>query len=322
MISWIDVVKKYTIVPILLFLFIILSIVSENFLSPLNLRNIVFQSTLFGVMGVGMTFLMINGYFDLSVGTVMGLSAALAVGLQPYGLFVSVIAALANGVIFGLINGLLVTKAKLNAFVVTLAAMQGARGLLYIYTKENTLTGIYPEFADFAANSFGGIPILTWIMLSMIVIGEFTLRKSMHGRNTYATGGNESAAKNAGINTDRTTITNFILCSLAASIAGVLMAARMNSAMPSLGYPDTNLMIIACVVLGGTKITGGYGGMLYTLGGVITIGIIQNGLNLLNVQTYYAQVIMGTILILIILMDAQIKPFIARRMSINMSTNK
>lgn len=311
--SLVDFTKKYTIVPIMIFLIIILSITAEGFLSYFNMKNIIFQSTLYGVMGVGMTFLMINGFFDLSVGTVMSLSAALAIGLQPYGLLVSIGAALATGIAFGLINGLLVTKAKLNAFVVTLAAMQGARGLVYIYTQENTLSGTSQTMVNFATKSYGGISILTWIMLILIFISEFVLRRTMHGRNTYATGGDEPAAKNAGINTDRTTILNFVLCSFMAALAGVLIAARMNSAMPTLGYPDTNMMVIACVVLGGTKITGGYGGMLYTLGGVITMGIIDNGLNLLGVQTYYAQVIMGTILILIILLDTQIKPFMERR---------
>lgn len=308
-----DFIKKYTIVPILLFFIIILAILDKNFLSVQNMVNVVNQSTLYGVMAIGMTFLMINGYFDLSVGTVMGLCTALVVGLQPFGLFVGIIVALATGVAFGIINGLLVTKAKLNAFVVTLAAMQGARGLLYIYTKENSISGISQKFADFGGMSLLGIPLVSLIMLILFLFAEFVLRKTTHGRNTFSTGGNEQASRNSGINTDRTTIYNFILCSLAAALGGILMAARMNSAMPTLGYPDTNLMIIACVVLGGTKLNGGYGGMIYTLGGVITIGVLQNGLNLLNVQTFYNQIITGMTLILIILLDTQIKPFIARR---------
>lgn len=295
--------KKYPIIIIFLILFMVFSIVEKDFFSLRNLNNVLLQSSILGIMAIGMTFLMINGFFDLSIGTVMGLSANLVIGLQPFGLFVSILAAILVGVVFGLINGLLTTKAHINAFIVTLASMIGARGLTYIYTKEQTITGTIMGFGDFASSKFLGLPTFVWIFFLLIVVCSFIMNRTIHGRNTYAVGGNWEAAYNAGINTDRTTILNFLICSLTAALGGIMMAARMNAAAPTIGWPDMNLIVIACVVLGGTSLSGGYGGMLYTLGGTLTIAMIKNGLNLLNVQSYYNSIIMGAILILIVYFD-------------------
>lgn len=299
--------KKYTIVPVLLIFFLIFSVTTKNFFTFGNISNIVLQSSIYGIMAIGMTFLMINGFFDLSVGTVMGLSANLVIGLQPIGLFWSILAGIIVGLVFGIINGLLVVKARINAFIVTLSSMVGARGLIYIYSKERSIIGTTQSFGDFALSGFLGLPTMAWIFIILLIAGAFVLKKTSHGRNTYAVGGNTEAAYNAGINTDRTTIVNFIICSIAAGLGGILMASRMNSANPMMGWPDTNLTIISIVVLGGTSLSGGSGAMLNTLGGALTICMIQNALNLLHVQTYYNSIIMGVILILIVFIDQVLK---------------
>jgi ribose transport system permease protein len=268
-------------------------------------------------MAIGMTFLMINGFFDLSVGTVMGLSATLAIGLQPFGLAIAVLASLSVGIIVGLINGLLTTKAHINAFIVTLATMVGVRGLTYVYCKEQSYSGQIQGFNDFAESKFLGIPTFAWIFIVLVIVCEFILTRTRHGRNTYAIGGNSEAAFNAGINTSRTSIINFVICSFTAAVGGVMIAARMNASVPTLGWPDTNLVVISCVVLGGTSLSGGYGGMLYTMGGTLTICMIKNALNLMNVQTYYNSIITGLVLILIVYFDRVLR----RRNKVSIETH-
>jgi len=304
----IDFLKKRGIWAIILIVVVVISLLEPRFLRAGNLLNVLQQSVVFGVIAIGMTFVMINGYFDLSVGTVMGLCACLAVGLQEYGLVVALLAALAAGTTIGAINGFLVAKVGINAFVVTLASMFGARGLVFVYTGEQPIVGSVAAFRQFGASSIGFMPTLALVFLVLLVIAELYLRYSNHGRNTYAIGGNYEAASNAGINVDRTIMINFMITGFAAALAGIMLASRMNAATPAMGWPDTNLMIIASVVLGGTKLTGGYGSMIKTLGGVLALGIFRNGMNLLNVQSYYNMLFLGIILILVVFADSRFSP--------------
>lgn len=299
--------KRQPIWGIFLAMFLLSSIFVSGFFSMGNVLNVLVQSAVDGMLALGMTYLMINGYFDLSVGTVMGFTAALTIGMQPYGLFVAILVALLAGAAIGTINGFFVAKAKINAFIVTLGSFIGVRGLIYIYTNENALIGEIMEFGMFGASSFLGLPTLFVIMIVFMAIAEFGLKKTPHGRHTYAIGGNMEAAENAGIPVDRTIMINFMLCGLTAAMGGVLLAARLNAATPGLGWPDKNLMTIATVVLGGTSLTGGSGSITRTLGGLFTIGVLYNILNLLNVQSYYNTLIMGLVLILVVYADAHMK---------------
>ena len=306
--------KKYAIVSILLFIIIIAALNSERFLSVSNLSNIVLQSSSIGVMCIGATFLIINGHRDLSVGMVMGLAANLVIGLQLSIGYLGILAALAAGLAIGLVNGLFVAKGGLNSFIVTMATMLGTRSLIYLYTKEQALVGRIPEFAQYGKGSFLGVPYLIWTFLALLIVGQLLLRYSVHGRNTYAVGGNKEAAGNAGINVLRTTVANFMICSLGGVIGGVMTAARMNSAISELGLSgNEHFMVIVMVSLGGTKMSGGYGNMLYTFCGIMTMGVIQNILNLLNVHAYYATMITGIMLILVLLLDKVLKPATQRQ---------
>lgn len=299
--------KKQPIWIILLCMMIISSIFIPGFLSWGNFRNLILQSSVNGILALGMTFLMINGYFDLSVGTVMGFTAALAIGLQPFGIFAAVVVALLAGAVIGGINGFFVAKAKINAFIVTLGSFIGVRGLIYIYTGESALVGEIIEFGFFGSSSFLGLPTLFVIMIVLMGIAEFVLLKTPHGRYTYAIGGNIEAAENSGIPVDRTIWLNFVLCGLTAAIGGVLLASRLNAATPGLGWPDTNLMTIAVVVLGGTSLSGGVGSITRTLGGLFTFGVLYNILNILGVQSYYNTLITGIVLILVVYIDSNIR---------------
>lgn len=301
------VFRRQPIWAILLGIIVITSVIRPDFLAIGNLLNILLQSSVNGMLAIGMTFLMINGYFDLSVGTVMGFTAALAIGLQPLSIPVAIIIAIAAGAGIGAINGFFVAKAKINAFVVTLGSFIGVRGLIYIYTGENALVGQNYEFYSFGASRILGVPTLFLIMLGFALLGNFALRRTAHGRRTYAIGGNVEAAENAGIPVDRTIFLNFMLCGMTAAIGGVLLASRLNAATPGLGWPDTNLMTIATVVLGGTSLTGGSGSVTRTLGGLFTLGVLYNVLNLFNVQSYYNLLLTGLVLILVVYVDSSLK---------------
>lgn len=300
-------IKQDPVWLILIGCLVLFSLSSPAFLSFSNLRNILLQSSILGIMGVGMTFLMISGYFDISVGSLMALTAAVVVSLTGTSIPLALLAGLACGALFGAINGALVTKAKINAFIVTLGAMVGIRGLLYVYTGEREIIGLATAFERLAAAEIFYIPVPILIWAAIVIFCELILRKTVYGRNVYAIGGNLEAAKNAGVPINRYIFLFFMINGILVAIAGIILASRLNAATPILGLGQEMVVIIS-VVLGGTKLTGGYGSMVKTVAGVLTIGIIQNGMNILNVHTYYNMLIMGLIFIFVVFMDAKLKP--------------
>mgnify|MGYP001825351964 CR=1 FL=1 len=298
-------IKRQPVWLILLASVSLFTLLSNDFLTFRNIANIILQSSILGIMAVGMTGLMISGYFDISVGSLLALSAAVAVSLTGHSIALAIIATLICGAVFGAINGLLVTKAKVNAFIVTLAAMVGVRGLVYVYTKEREIIGLATEFEKLAAAkvAFIPLPIIIWVII--IIIAEWALRQTVYGRNVYAIGGDAEAPKNAGVSIDKYVLGLFVLNGFLVAIAGLILASRLNAATPTLGIGQ-EMMVIISVVLGGTKLTGGFGNMIKTVAGVLTIGIIQNGLNILNVHHFYSMLIMGLIFIFVIFMDAKL----------------
>ncbi|MGB8714169.1 MAG: ABC transporter permease [Onishia taeanensis] len=284
---------------------IFFSVMSDYFLSVGNLANILVQTSTIGLIALGMTYVMINGNIDLSVGATLGLAASLSVGLQDYGLTVAVLAAIATGVALGALNGLLVWKTGVNAFIVTLGAMIGVRGLIFVYTEEQSFYASNFAFSDFGASTIGPIPVLAIIFLLCTLVMHLVLRKTGHGRNTFAVGGNPEAALDAGIRIGRNMMINFMIVGFFAALAGVLLATQMGASTPNLGR-DYELWTITAVVLGGTKLTGGYGSITGTLGGVLAIGVLRNGMNMMQVPAFYVLVILGVILISVLIIDQQI----------------
>ncbi|QTF93327.1 ABC transporter permease [Halomonas sp. BM-2019] len=299
---------KATIQPIWIFviaIFIFFSFMSEYFLSLGNITNILVQTSTIGLIALGMTYVMINGNIDLSVGATLGLAASLAVGLQDYGLTIAIIAALASGILLGAINGLVVWKTGVNAFIVTLGAMLGIRGLIFLYTGEQSFYSMNFAFSDFGVSTIGPIPVLAIIFLLCTLAMHLVLTRTGHGRNTYAVGGNPEASIDAGIRIGRHMMINFIIVGFFAALAGVLLASQMGAATPNLGR-DYELWTITAVVLGGTKLTGGYGSIVGTLGGVLAIGILRNGMNLMQVPAFYVLVVLGLILITVLIIDKKL----------------
>ena len=286
-------------------IFIFFSFMSEYFLSWGNITNILVQTSTIGLIALGMTLVMINGNIDLSVGAVLGLAASLAVGLQETSMVLAIVAALSCGVVLGAINGLIVWKTGVNAFIVTLGAMIGVRGLIFVYTEEQSLYAMNFAFSDFGMSSIGPMPVLAIIFLVCALIMHLVLTRTSHGRNTFAVGGNPEASIDAGIRLGRHMMINFMIVGFFAALAGVLLASQMGAATPNLGR-DYELWVITAVVLGGTKLTGGYGSIVGTLGGVLAIGILRNGMNLMQVPAFYVLVVLGLILISVLIIDKKL----------------
>lgn len=300
-------VKQQSIWIILLFTIVFFGVMTPGFLSFFNFQNILLQTSINGIMAIGMTYIIINGNIDLSIGMIMALCAAVVISLQPYGLIVAVLAALATGIIIGLINGIFVAKAEVNAFIVTLAAMIGVKGLLFVYTGERAIIGTNMDFTLLASSRIGPIPVPAVMFLVLLILGEYVLRNTTHGRDAYAIGGNFDAAEKAGIKVKKHIIYNFMLSGGLAALAGIVSASRINTATPTLGRMN-HLWVIIAVVLGGTNLDGGYGNLVRTLGGILVIGILNNGLNLMNVHTFYNMLLMGVILIVVIYIGKKFKP--------------
>ncbi|OSQ43159.1 ribose ABC transporter [Thalassospira sp. MCCC 1A01428] len=297
-----------------LVIFIFFSLATDHFFAFHNFQNILVQTSTIGLIALGMTLVMINGNIDLSVGATLALAASLAVDIQGWPVFESwgdwamlpaVIAALASGIMLGALNGIIVWKTGVNAFIVTLGAMLGVRGLVFIYTQEQSFYAMNFAYSDFGSSAVGPLPTLAVIFLVFTVITHFLLARTVHGRNTYAVGGNRDAAVNAGIRVGPHMVVNFMIVGFFAALAGVTLSTQMGASTPNLGR-DYELWTITAVVLGGTKLTGGAGNIIGTLGGVLAIGILRNGMNLMQVPAFYVLVILGTILIAVLFLDKQV----------------
>lgn len=300
--------SKNTIIPIWIVFFIFAVLFVPGFFNVNNLFNVFNQNAMKGILAIGMTFVIINSYFDMSTCTLVALAASLACGLEAsIGIIPGILIALLTGCLVGAINGFLVAYARINAFVVTLAMMLGCRGIGYIYHAEQSLIPNHTEagwaFIDLGAGKIGPLSYISIIFIVLLLLAHFVLKYTTHGRNTYAVGGNENSAFNAGIDYKRTTLINFIICGFTGALGGILYAAFAGSSTPTLGWPDMHMLVIAGVVLGGCKLTGGVGNIWYTLGGIMLLGVINNMMNLLNVQTYINRLVTGLIMIGVLYLD-------------------
>ncbi|UOF90956.1 ABC transporter permease [Fodinisporobacter ferrooxydans] len=284
---------------------IIFGLSSPYFFTVSNLSDVLLQSSIIGFIAIAMTFIILNANIDLTVGSLLALSANIVVGFESHGMVLAVLASLLAGVVIGAINGFFVTRAGINSFIVTLGAMLGVRGLVFVLTKQQSFVAENPALSNFGALQLGPISIIVIFFLVFVVIGQWVLKKTSHGRNAIAIGGNYDAALNAGVRVKLHIFINFIVSGIMASVAGIMMASEMGAATPTLGT-DYELWSITAVVLGGTKLQGGFGSVIRTLGGVLVIGILRNGMDLLHVQSYYVLVLMGVILIAVIFIDKQV----------------
>ncbi|RAK10608.1 ribose ABC transporter membrane protein [Halanaerobium saccharolyticum] len=289
----------------LLALIIILSFLSPYFLTIPNLLNVVRQVSIIAIVSFGMTMVILTGGIDLSVGSMLAFSGAISAGMiinSGLNVFLAILIGLAAGTALGLFNGIAVAKAKLPAFIVTLAMMTIARGFTLIYTNGRPISGFEKTFRFFGAGYLGRIPVPVVIMFLLLFVIYILLKKTPLGRYIYAIGGNEKATKLSGINTDKIKIAVYALNGFLAAVSGIILTSRLNSAQPMAGE-GYELDAIAAVVLGGTSLSGGSGGVIGTIVGALIIAVLNNGLNLLNVSSFYQLVAKGAVILLAVFLD-------------------
>ena len=302
------VLRRSPIWVLAVLLFVGFSLASPHFLTPFNLGNIIAQSAMIGFLAVGLTPVLISGNIDLSVGSVLGLSACLVIGLQAdVGLPMAVALTLAAGAGLGLFNGFLVEKIGINSFIVTLAGMIGVRGLAFLYAGDTSLSAVDLTLHDIGAYRIGPFTVIALGFLVSVVLFQWMMKRTIHGRNTYAIGGNRVAAVDAGVPVSRHVMANFVLCGLMASVAGIAMASDLGAATPSYGR-EYELWAVIAVVLGGTSLRGGRGDLLGTFAAAIALAILINGLNLVGVSPFYVSVILGAALIVVLAVDRLSEP--------------
>lgn len=300
-----ELLRRYSVFLILIGIAAIFALGSERFLTTSNLLNIALQTSIIAIVAIGMTFTILTAGIDLSVGSVMALSGALAAGLavrQELGTVTGILLALAAGGSVGLVNGLLVVKGKMPPFVATLAMLAVARGLTLVYTNGRPIAGIDERFI-FLGNGEGlGLPVPVLLLGLVLVMALVALRYTRFGMYVYATGGNEEISRLAGIKTAWVTVSVYVISGITAALGGVLLVARLWSAQPN-AAAGWELDAIAAPVLGGVSLFGGVGSVAGTVVGAFILGILSNGLNLMGVQSFYQQVIKGVVLILAIMLD-------------------
>ncbi len=253
-----------------------------------------------------MTFVILTGGIDLSVGSILALSSALVAGMMASGMdpFLAMTVGLLAGLVMGIVNGIIIAKGKVAPFIATLATMTIFRGLTLVYMDGRPITGLgdHLMFQMFGRGYFLGIPVPAVTMMIAFAVLYFILKKTTFGRRTFAIGGNEEAAALSGINVTRIKVMIYGLSGILAALAGIVLTSRLDSAQPTAGT-SYELDAIAAVVLGGTSLSGGRGWIVGTFIGVLIIGVLNNGLNLLGVSSFFQQVVKGLVILLAVLID-------------------
>ncbi|MBN3959071.1 ribose ABC transporter permease [Nostoc sp. NMS8] len=292
------------ILPILVIICILFAFLSPNFLTGGNIVNILRQASINIVLATGMTFVILTGGIDLSVGSILAVSAvvALLVSLLPALSWAAVPAALLAGLLLGLLNGALITFLDVPPFIVTLGSLTALRGVGFLIAKGTTLINRDINFAWVGNTYVGPIPWLVIIALLTVIASWFVLRQTVLGVQIYAVGGNERAARLTGIKVNRVLLFVYGISGLLAGLGGIMSASRLYSASGVLGQ-GYELDAIAAVILGGTSFTGGIGTIGGTLIGALIIAILNNGLTLLNLSYFWQLVVKGLVIILAVMID-------------------
>nr|WP_268251799.1 ABC transporter permease [Alicyclobacillus mali (ex Roth et al. 2021)] len=288
-----------------------LSLASPAFRTWGNIQDIVIQASIVAIMAAGQTFVIGTGGIDLSVGSIVGLSGVIsallmstdkAVGGMGHGVVVAVLAGLGVGAVVGLFNGFAIAKLGMAPFIVTLGTMEMVRGLAYVLTQGETIDALPTSFDNLATNTFLGVSDLIWITIGVYVVSWVLISRTLFGKYTLSIGGNEFATRLSGVRVDRVIIGVYVLSGVLSALAGILLDARLQSGISTNG-DGYELDTIAGVVIGGTSLSGGSASMFGSLVGVLIMSCVRDGLTLLNVNTYWSDVVMGLIIVLAVLTD-------------------
>ena len=288
---------------IIVALIVVIFVADMNFFTLRTFVSLLDHIAINGVMAAGMTILLISGSFDLSIGSVMAVTGIIIVLSQQFGMLASVLLGLAAGTAVGVLNGVLVVRGKINAFIVTLGSMIIFRGLGLAITNSQPVKGSIPTFQIFSQASLLGIPLPVFYLAVVYAVIWYILKYTKFGRNDFAIGGNAVSSRLAGIRVDLYTFLYFVICSFMAALAGVILTSKVNTGSAVFG-DQTAMLVIAAAVLGGTSLFGGKGTVIGTIQGVLILGLIERTMVIFNVDTNYQLLVRGTIIIAVIVTDA------------------
>ncbi|CBH22527.1 D-ribose transporter subunit; membrane component of ABC superfamily [Acetoanaerobium sticklandii] len=307
----IDISKFQSLIGLIVFS-VIVAFINSRFMTTSNILNILRQTSINAVIATGMTFVILTGGIDLSVGSILGFSGAVAAMMLASGVdsLIAIPTALVVGLIAGGLNGVLISKGKLQPFIVTLATMTMLRGATLVFTDGKPIgTGFEANsklFAWFGNGYVLGIPVPIIVIIVTFLVALFVLTQTKIGRYVYALGGNEEATKLSGISTDKVKIFVYAISGMMAALAGIIITSRLSSAQPTAGS-GYELDAIAAVVLGGTSLAGGTGTIVGTMIGALIIGVLNNALNLMDVSSYFQMLAKGSVILLAVLLDRKNK---------------
>lgn len=306
----------------LIVLGVVFAVLEPAFLQPINIFNVLRQVSIYGLLAIGMTFVILTAGIDLSIGSLLALAGLVAAAVEKgstglltgaaagesagYGLPAAIAAAIAVGLLGGLLQGLAISKLRVPPFIVTLGGLSAFRGAALVFSKGQPISAFRPEYRFWGQGMIGPVPVPVIIFLTFAVLAFIVLRSTKYGRHIYAVGGNREAARLSGLNVDRLTMSVYVIMGFFAGLSGFILSSRLNSAeqVAGVGY---ELTVIAGVVIGGTSLFGGEGGIFGTVVGVLLIGVLANGLTLLNVSSYYQQIIIGLIIVFAVFFDQIVK---------------
>lgn len=298
--AWREQLANHIPLMALILLCVLSASMSDRFLSSLNLTNVLLQASVMAVVTIGMTYVIIGGGFDLSVGSVVALAGCIAAEVMlTAGIAAGVLAGTAAGIVVGVVNGYVVARLGVSAFIATLGTMVMVRGIVLLMTQGAPVSGdmgLPPLFVEFGTGRIWGVPYLVLCALALFLVFAWVLHKTAYGTRIFAVGGNREASYLSGVPVDRITISTYALCGLTAALAGIMLAARLQSGQPTAGE-FYELNAIAAVVLGGAALHGGEGRLYKSMIGVLIMTVLTNSLNLMGVDSYWQRVAMGLVII-------------------------
>lgn len=301
---WLGYLAQSSNVLALILLLIIASLLSPYFLSTRNIFNVLRGASMIGIVAIGMTFVILNRGIDLSVGSLVGVSAALAASFAPYGVAAAILVALGAGLGLGLVNGLLITMLRLQPFIATLGMLIFARGLVFVHTNGSNIVVENPSeaFQFLGSGYVGPVPAPVILFVVIWLAAAWVLKYTVFGREIYAVGANEEAARLSGINVNRNKVLVYCVSGVLAGLAGFVMASRLTVGEPN-GGTLYELDAIAATLIGGTTFDGGVGGVGGTVLGVLILSFLSNILNLLNISPYSQMLLKGVIIVLAVVVS-------------------
>jgi ribose/xylose/arabinose/galactoside ABC-type transport system permease subunit len=317
-----SVAGRYGALIFLIVLCVIFAVLEPAFLSTRNIFNVIRQVSIYGMLAIGMTFVILTGGIDLSIGSVLALAGLVCAAVEKgsrgllgagageahgFGLPAAVAAAIAVGLIAGASQGLAVSRMKVPPFIVTLGGMSVFRGLALVFSGGQPISAFRAPYKFWGQGMIGPVPVPVILFLAFAIIAYIVLRYTRYGRHIYAVGGNQEAARLSGLNVSALILSVYVIMGFFAGLSGFVLSSRLNSAeqVAGVGY---ELQVIAGVVIGGTSLTmGGEGGVFGTVVGILLMGVLSNGLTLMNVSPYYQQIIVGLIIVFAVYFDQVVK---------------